>query len=218
MSPKIAVKICGLKSTLDVVAAADADATYIGLNFFAKSPRSVDFAQAATLAHHTPVGICKVALVVNETDAFLDDLVAQVPLDMLQLHGGESVERVREIKSRYGLPVMKVLGVSEASDLDAIDTFSTVADQLLLDAKAPKGADLPGGNGLTFDWTLLANRKFWAKPWMLAGGLTPANVALAVIKTGTLQVDVASGVETEPGVKDRDLIKQFCDNARSARS
>lgn len=209
----IRVKVCGLRSEADVAAAAAAGAHYIGFNFFPKSPRYLSFEAAHDVALSVPVGIAKVALVVNGDDALLDDLVAQVPIDMLQLHGSESVERVAEVRARYGLPVIKVLGISEAADLAAIDPYSDVADQLLLDAKPPKGAVLPGGNGITFDWRLLADRKYWTKPWMLAGGLTPDNVAEAIAKTGARQVDVASGVESAPGVKDAGLMKAFVDAA-----
>ena len=155
------------------------------------------------------MGIAKVALVVNADDAFLDELVARVPLDMLQLHGSETPQRVAEVKARYGLPVMKAIGIADAGDLAQIDAYSGVADQLLIDAKPPKDAVLPGGNGLAFDWTLLADRKYWTVPWMLAGGLTPANVAEAVARTGALQVDVSSGVESAPGQKDAALIHKF---------
>lgn len=155
------------------------------------------------------MGIAKVALVVNADDATLDAITAHVPLDMLQLHGSETPDRVAELKARYGLPVMKAVGVADAADLAAIDAYSEVADQLLIDAKPPKEADLPGGNGLAFDWQLLAGRKYWTKPWMLAGGLTPENVAEAVHLTGATQVDVSSGVEASPGVKDADRIAAF---------
>jgi phosphoribosylanthranilate isomerase len=131
-----------------------------------------------------------------------------VPLDMLQLHGHESPARVAELRARYGLPVMKVLGVADESDLADLVEYSLVADQLMIDAKPPKGAKLPGGNGITFDWRLLVGRK-WLKPWMLAGGLTPQNVAEAIRLTGARQVDVASGVESAPGVKDATMISDF---------
>jgi phosphoribosylanthranilate isomerase len=209
MNNQIRSKICGLKTPADISAAADAGAAYIGLNFFAKSPRYVDFDTARDLAIATPVGIVKVALVVNADNAQLDALTETAPIDMLQLHGSETPERVVEIKQRYGLPVMKVLGISSEADLDAIDVYSAISDQLLLDAKAPKDAVLPGGNGLTFDWTLLASRKYWTKPWMLAGGLNPSNVKEAIQLTGVKQVDVAAGVESAPGVKDAQLIKDF---------
>jgi phosphoribosylanthranilate isomerase len=163
---------------------------------------------ARDLAVDVPAGVAKVALTVNADDAFLDHLVETVPLDMLQLHGKESPERVSAVRARFGLPVMKAIGIAEASDVVMIDTYGAVADQLLVDAKAPKGADLPGGNGLAFDWRLV-NRKYWPCPWMLAGGLTPDNVAEAVQMTGARQVDVSSGVESAPGVKDAALIRAF---------
>ncbi|KJZ23475.1 phosphoribosylanthranilate isomerase [Tritonibacter mobilis] len=212
---EIRVKICGMKTRADMEAAASAGAAYVGLNFFAKSARSVSIAQAAALASEAPVGLAKVGLVVNPTDADLDAITGSVPLDMIQLHGQESVERVAEIKSRYGLPVMKVIGVAEAADLAPIDLYAQVADQIMIDAKAPKGAKLPGGNGVAFDWQLLAGKKYWQAPWMLAGGLTPENVAEAIRKTGARQVDVASGVETAPAQKDADLMRAFVEAAQA---
>ncbi|WP_171121783.1 MULTISPECIES: phosphoribosylanthranilate isomerase [unclassified Ruegeria] len=207
--PDISVKICGLTAPDHVRAAAEAGARYLGFNFFPKSPRYVSPAQAAALMQAVPVGVAKVALVVNASDEELDRITGTAPFDMLQLHGSESVDRVREIKARYGLPVIKVIGVADAEDLAAIDDYSGVADQLLIDAKPPKNAVLPGGNGLAFDWRLLAGRKYWRKPWMLAGGLNPDNVAEAIRMTGARQVDVASGVESAPGVKDTALISAF---------
>jgi len=192
----------------------DAGARYIGLNFFPKSPRYVTPEKAAELAALTPEGICKVALVVNPSDAELDALTAVVPIDMLQLHGSETPERVAEIKARYGLPVMKAVGVGGPEDLAALDGYGRVADQLLVDTKPPKGADLPGGNGLAFDWTLIAGRR-WPVPWMLAGGLTAETVAEAIRVTGARQVDVSSAVESAPGVKDAALIRGFCRAALS---
>ncbi|WP_170357087.1 phosphoribosylanthranilate isomerase [Ruegeria arenilitoris] len=214
MSSEISVKICGLTAPEHVRAAVEAGARYIGFNFFPKSPRYAPIAQAAALASDVPVGVAKVALAVNFSDAQLDEIVAGVPLDMLQLHGAESPERVAEVKSRYGLPVIKAIGVAEAEDLAAIDLYSDVADQLLVDAKPPKNSDLPGGNGLPFDWRLLAGRKYWRTPWMLSGGLNPDNVAEAIRMTGAKQVDVASGVESAPGVKDPGLIRSFIEAAR----
>lgn len=205
----VAIKFCGLRTEADIAAAAAAGARYVGFVFFAKSPRAVTVDEARALALKVPVGLAKVALVVDASDAVLDEIVAQVPLDMLQLHGTETPDRVSEIKARYGLPVMKAIGVAEARDLEAIDRYAAVADQVLIDAKAPKGAELPGGNGLSFDWRLLAGRKYWTKPWMLAGGLTPENVAEAVRLTGARQVDVSSGVEHAPGEKDADKIARF---------
>ncbi|WP_281984740.1 phosphoribosylanthranilate isomerase [Thalassorhabdomicrobium marinisediminis] len=204
------VKICGLRTVADIEAAAGAGASYVGFVFFQKSPRAVSIAEAATLAVEVPPGVAKVGLVVNADDAFLDALTARVPLDILQLHGSETPERVAEVKARYGLPVMKAIGIADAGDLPQIDLYAAVADQLLIDAKPPKDAALPGGNGLAFDWTLLANRKYWTVPWMLAGGLTPENVAEAVARTGARQVDVSSGVEAAPGQKDPARITAFC--------
>lgn len=209
----IRVKICGLRDAATIKAAADAGAAYIGLNFFPKSPRSVTIAEAASLAVDAPAGLAKVGLVVNADDAMLDAIMADVPLDMLQLHGAESPERVAAVKARYGLPVMKVVGVAGLDDLAAIDRYIKVADQILVDAKPPKGADLPGGNGVTFDWDLLAGRR-WPLPWMLAGGLTAENVKDAITRTGARQVDTASGVETEPGMKDAGMIARFVEAAR----
>lgn len=209
----IRVKICGLRSADDISAAAKAGAAYVGFVFFPKSPRHVQIGQAAELAGLVPVGLCKVALTVNATDDELDAITAAVPLDMLQLHGKESPERVAEVKARYGLPVMKAIGVADATDLPQIDLYSAVADQLLIDAKPPRDAALPGGNGLAFDWRLLAGRKYWQRPWMLAGGLTPDNVAEAIRMTGASQVDVSSGVEEGPGQKSPELIRAFVEAA-----
>jgi phosphoribosylanthranilate isomerase len=205
----ISVKICGLSTPETVTAAAKYGAAYVGFVFFPKSPRNIDFHQARALAIETPPGVAKVALTVDADDSFFDALTEAVPLDMLQLHGAETPERVSEIRARYGLPVMKAVGVAEAADLAAIDRYSAVADQLLIDAKPPKGADLPGGNGLSFDWRLLRDRKYWTRPWMLAGGLVPENVAEAIRLTGACQVDVSSGVESAPGVKDPARIERF---------
>ncbi|MCT8328451.1 phosphoribosylanthranilate isomerase [Albidovulum sediminis] len=204
-----AVKICGLREAAHVAAAAGAGARYVGFVFFARSPRNLALADAAALALSVPEGVAKVALTVNATDAELDAITGAVPLDMLQLHGQESPARVVEVRARYGLPVMKAVGLSDAADLATLDLYQTVADQILVDAKPPKGAELPGGNGLAFDWRLLLGR-VWRRPWMLAGGLTPENVALAIRSTNARQVDVSSGVETAPGVKDATLIRAFC--------
>lgn len=209
----IRVKICGLKEPTHVAAAVDAGANYVGFVFFPKSPRHLEVSTAAVLAQHVPSGVAKVALTVNATDAELDAITEAVALDMLQLHGAESPERVAAVKARYGLPVMKAVGVATAADLAALDLYGRVADQLLVDAKPPKGAVLPGGNGLAFDWQLIA-RKYWPCPWMLAGGLTPENVAEAVRLTGARQVDVSSGVESAPGIKDSGRIAAFIAAAR----
>lgn len=214
MTQQTRVKICGLTTPEHVSAAAEAGAAYLGFVFFPKSPRNVSVEQAAALALEVPPGIAKVALVVNADDALLDHITEKVPLDMLQLHGGESPERVQDIRARYGLPVMKAVGVADAEDLPALSEYAYVADQILVDAKPPRNAELPGGNGLSFDWRLLEGRR-WAVPWMLAGGLTPDNVATAVQMTGAQQVDVSSGVESAPGVKDADKIRAFIKAAQA---
>ncbi len=202
------VKICGLTTAQSITVAVDAGARYLGFVFFEKSPRHLEISQAAALTMGVPAGIAKVALTVNASNAELDAIVEKVPLDILQLHGQEPPARVAELRARYGLPVMKAVGIADAGDLVMLEEYSLVADQILLDAKPPRNAVLPGGNGLAFDWRLIANRH-WSVPWMLAGGLTPDNVAEAIRLTGATQVDVSSGVESAPGVKDPDLIKAF---------
>lgn len=208
------VKICGLKDPAHVTAAAEAGAAYLGFVFFPKSPRAVTPAEARALALAAPPGPVKVALAVNPDDALVAAITA-LPIDMVQLHGAESPARVAEVKAATGLPVMKAIGVAEAADLDRIDAYAGVADQFLIDAKPPKGGELPGGNGLSFDWRLVAGRTFPA-PWMLAGGLTPGNAAEAAALTGARQLDVSSGVESAPGVKDPALIRDFLAAANAA--
>ena len=200
------VKICGLSSNDTIAATAKAGAAYVGFVFFEKSPRNVTIAQARDLALVVPVGVCKVALTVNASNEELDAILADVPIDMIQLHGSESAARVTEVKARFGLPVMKAIGISDAADLEKITEYSAVADQLLIDAKPPKDAQLPGGNGLAFDWKLIAGRR-WGLPWMLAGGLTPENIEEAIRLTGAKQVDVSSGVEDAPGFKSVEKIQ-----------
>lgn len=204
----VRAKICGLRQVADLQAVSAAGAAYAGFVFFPKSPRHLGIAEAAALAVEAPVGLAKVALVVNAGDEQLDAILQAVPIDMLQLHGSEPPERVAELRARYGLPVMKALGIAEAEDLALLPAYEAVADQILVDAKPPKSADLPGGNGLAFDWRLLQGRQ-WRRPWMLAGGLTPDNVGEAVRLTGARQVDVSSGVESAPGQKDPGLIRAF---------
>ena len=214
MTNPVYVKICGLATVDDVRACADAGANYIGLVFFEKSPRNITIPAARELALAAPLGLAKVALVVNPSDAELDAITGTVPLDMLQLHGRETPERVAEVKARYGLPVMKAVGIADRDDLPKLESYFGVADQILVDAKPPKGGALPGGNGLSFDWRLIAARR-WPCPWMLAGGLTAENVAEAVKMTGAKQVDVSSGVEDAPGQKNAKLIQKFVQSSRA---
>ena len=204
-----AIKICGLRRMADVDAAAAAGARYAGFVFFPKSPRAVTIPEAATLTRAAPGGVARVGLFVDPDDALLDAVLEAVPLDILQLHGAESPARLTEIRARHGLPLMKAVGLSGPEDFDALWTYGLAADLLLIDAKPAPGAELPGGNGLAFDWRLLVGRRI-LKPWLLAGGLTPDNVAEAIRLTGAPGVDVSSGVESAPGVKDPDLIRAFC--------
>jgi phosphoribosylanthranilate isomerase len=211
------VKICGLTTAEAVAHAARAGAAYLGFVFYPPSPRSLKLDVARELTAAAAPGIAKVGLVVDADDAFLESLLDRVPVDMLQLHGSESPERVTEIRALSGLPVMKVVGIRDAGDLPQIAVYEAVADQILVDAKPPReGAGyLPGGNALSFDWRLIAGRR-WAVPWMLAGGLTAENVVDAIRLTGANQVDVSSGVETAPGVKDLAKISAFIAAAKAA--
>ena len=208
------VKICGLTTPETVAAAVDAGAQYLGFNFFPKSPRFADPALTRSLALEVPVGVAKVGLFVNPTDDDLNRYLDVAPLDFIQLHGSEGLERVTEVRERFGLPVIKAVGVSGPADIQALDAYGLVADQLLVDTKAPKGAVLPGGNGVSFDWRLISKRG-WNAPWMLAGGLTRANVVSAIQMTGAKQVDLSSGVESAPGVKDPVMMRAFIETIRN---
>jgi phosphoribosylanthranilate isomerase len=173
--------------------------------------------QAAPLAALVPDEVITTGLLVDADDATIEAILHEVPLDLLQLHGAESPARVAAVKARFGLPVMKVVKLRQPGDLEAVEPYLAVADRLLFDAKPPAemtGA-LPGGNAVTFDWTLLAGTT-WALPWMLAGGLTAENVARAIAVSGAPAVDVSSGVEDRPGVKNPNKIKAFLDAARGA--
>lgn len=215
MPEDIRMKFCGLTEPADIPAAILAGATYLGFNFFSRSPRFVDLETAELMAGSVPPGVAKVSLTVDADNATLDAITHRVPLDFLQLHGAESPERVAEVTARTGLPVIKVVGISGPEDLPKIDAYSRVADQILVDAKPPKGADRPGGNAVSFDWSLISGRR-WPVPWILAGGLTAENVAEAIRATGARQVDVASGIESAPGVKDAERMRAFAEAARAA--
>ena len=210
-----AVKICGLSDADSVRAAVAAGARFTGFVFFPKSPRHVTPEQAAALAGHVPAGVARVGLFVNPGDSALREVLTHAPLDVIQLHGDETPQRVAEVKALTGLPVMKAVGVAGPDDLGQLWDFGLAADMLLVDAKPMPDADLPGGNGIAFDWRLLVGRR-WLRPWLLAGGLTPDNVAEAIRLTGAPAVDVSSGVESAPGVKDHGLIRRFIDQARGA--
>lgn len=203
------VKICGINSPESLDAAADAGADYIGLVFFPPSPRAVTPAHAAVLSAYRPGGPARVGLFVDPTDDDVADALASLPLDVLQVHG--ALARAAALRARFGVPVWAVAGVGDAADLPG---DAPGVDGLLLDAKAPPGAVLPGGNARIFDWSMLRG---WTAPapWMLAGGLTPDNVAEAVRVSGAPAVDVSSGVERSRGVKDTVLIQAFVRNARA---
>jgi phosphoribosylanthranilate isomerase len=213
----VEVKICGLSTPETVDAAVAAGADLIGLVFFPKSPRNVTLEQAASLASRARGKAKIVTLVVDADDAQLTDIVARVAPDLIQAHGSESPERIAEIARLTGKPVIKAIRVRDAGDIAAAAQFSEAASLILYDAKAPEtlGNALPGGNGHAFDWGLLEGSRRPA--FMLAGGLTPENVAEAIRVTGAPVVDVSSGVESAPGVKDIGLIRKFIEAAKSAR-
>ena len=204
----IRCKLCGLTTLDDISAAVRADASYIGFVFFLESPRNLEIQAANLLLEATPKHVTKVGLVVDADNNFLDRLTSSACLDMLQLHGNETYQRVAEVKARYGLSVMKAVGISNLGDVRDAQHYGEVADQLLLDAKPNSVSDLPGGNGISFDWNLLAGSS-WKVPWMLAGGLNPNNVASAVKLSGARQVDVSSGIETAPGKNNAELMSEF---------
>ncbi|MFM5908604.1 MAG: phosphoribosylanthranilate isomerase [Novosphingobium sp.] len=212
--PAAKIKICGIstRETLNAVIAARAD--FVGLNFYAPSPRFVDSRQAAELAAQADGRIARVGVFVEPDDALLGEAIAAGRLDAVQFHGDESPERLAQARARFGLPVWKAVPVARAEDIASAGRFAGVADFILFDAKTPKGT-LPGGMGLSFDWSLLAAWKDRA-PWGLAGGLSTANVAEAVRATAARMVDTSSGVESAPGIKDEGRIAAFCAAVRSA--
>ena len=213
MSAPVTVKICGLSTPETLSAALDAGADMVGFVFFPKSPRHLELARARDLAARVEGRAQIVALTVDADDATLEAIVASVAPDLLQLHGRETPERVAAVRARFGLPVMKALGIATADDLARGTAYVGAADRLLYDAKPAPGAVQPGGNGLAFDWRLLAGHTP-ALPMMLSGGLSPHNVAEALARTGARALDVSSGVETRPGEKDPALIRAFIAFAR----
>ena len=203
-----ATKICGLSTPEAVRAALDGGAAFLGFMFFERSPRNVAPDAAARLAEPARGKARIVAVLVDPTDETLADLSATGALTALQLHGKENPERVAAIRQRFGIPVWKAIPVKTRADIDAAGAYAGAADFILFDAKTPEGAALPGGMGLRFDWTLLQGHVHPA-PWALSGGLNIANVADAARITGAALVDVSSGVESAPGVKDVDKIAAF---------
>jgi phosphoribosylanthranilate isomerase len=205
----VAAKICGLSAEVAVSAAVAGGAAYLGFVFYPPSPRAVTSAQAARLCTKVPAGVKRVGLFVDADDDTIQAVLAAAPIDILQFHGHESPDRIAEARRRFGKPVMKAVAIAEIEDLLAASRYEEAADLLLFDAKPPRRPDaLPGGNGLAFDWGLIAGRS-WRRPWMLSGGLTAELLPEAVRTSGAATVDVSSGVESRPGEKDPGKIRAF---------
>ncbi len=213
----LTIKICGLKTPEALDVALDAGADMVGFVFFPPSPRHLGLEAARALGARVKGRVAKVALTVDAPDKALADIVAALKPDLLQLHGKETPERVVAVRSRFGLPVMKALPIAERADLSPIRLYAHVVDRLIFDARAPKDATRPGGLGRPFDWTLLAGLNPGV-PFMLSGGLTPDNVAEALAITRAPGVDVSSGVESAPGIKDVDKIRNFITAARASEA
>jgi phosphoribosylanthranilate isomerase len=211
----LGIKICGLSTEETLDAAIGAGASMVGFVFYPPSPRAVTPAQVARLIRPVPPHVTKVGLFVDPDDGLLDRTLTLVGLDLIQFHGLEPPERAAQIRERFRRPVMKAIRVGAAADVEIAQRYLGAADRLLFDAQPPKRPDaLPGGNGEPFDWSLLAGRS-WPLPWMLSGGLTIANIAQAIRITGAPAIDLSSGVETSPGIKDVALIKAFIATART---
>jgi phosphoribosylanthranilate isomerase len=212
----IEVKICGVRDAAGFDAAAEAGAAMVGFVFYPPSPRAVTPGEAAALSARIEGGPVRVGLFVDPTDAEIAAALAAVPLGLIQLHGAESPARCAAIRARFGVPVMKAVGIGSEADFAALEAYAPVVDRFLLDAKPPAGAGLPGGNAAAFDWGLTAGRVI-PRPWLLAGGLTPETVAEAIQQSGAAGVDVSSGVERARGVKDPGRIRDFVGAARDPR-
>lgn len=206
----VTAKICGINDPEAMRAAITGRASHVGLVFYSPSPRAVNPGEAMALSAVVPERVQKVGLFVDPEDDQIDKTLSVVKLDMLQLHGDETPDRVRDLKARTGKKIMKVIKVSEPEDLVRAEAYVRIADALMFDAKPPKGMKdaLPGGNAVSFDWRILSGRK-WPLPWMLAGGLTKYNVETAVELSGARIVDTSSGVEDVPGHKNVDKITEF---------
>lgn len=211
------IKICGLKTPEALDAALSGGASHVGFIFFARSPRNIAADEAGRLRQAARGRAQAVAVTVDADDAALDAIVSAMRPDMLQLHGKETPERVAAVKARHGLPVMKAFALREAGDLHAIAPYRGVADRFLFDAKPPAGAELPGGNGLAFDWRILADLDAGID-YMLSGGLNAANIGEALSLSSPRGIDISSGVESAPGIKEPALIADFFRAVRAARS
>jgi phosphoribosylanthranilate isomerase len=211
----VQAKICGISTPEAVTAALSGGAAYLGFVFFEKSPRNIAPDAAWRLAQPVRGKAQVVALLVDPSDAEVDRVAGTLKPDLIQLHGRETPARTRAVGQRAGVGVIKVLPVSEAADLDAAREFETVVEHLMFETRPPKDAERPGGHGKPFDWTLMAGRRF-QRPWFLAGGLDPWNLTQAVQQSGAPLLDVSSGVERGPGLKDPALIAAFLDAAKRA--
>jgi phosphoribosylanthranilate isomerase len=211
----VAAKICGLSTAEGVAAAVGGGAKFVGFVFYPPSPRAVTPVRAAELCAVVSAGIARVGLFVDADDARIEAVLARAPLDILQFHGKETPQRVAEAKLRFGLPIIKAVAIAGPQDVLAAEQHQDVADLLLFDAKPPRrAASLPGGNGLPFDWQLIAGRS-WRRPWLLSGGLTAELLPEAVRVSGAAIVDVSSGVETRPGIKHPAKIRAFLTAAQA---
>jgi phosphoribosylanthranilate isomerase len=210
------IKICGISTIESAIAAESAGAEYIGFVFFEKSPRNVTPKQAAEIATHLKNETKKVALVVDASDEFLENILREFNPDFIQLHGKENGARTLEIKNKFGKKIIKAISVESADDLKKAEEFKAIADYILFDAKPPKNSVLPGGNGVSFDWNILKNFS-GDYNWILSGGLNTQNVSEAIKLTHAKFVDVSSGVESSAGVKDLEKIKEFCRNCLESK-
>ena len=208
MNPEI--KICGLKTPTAITTAIENGARYIGFIFFSKSPRNLTIDEASRLRPLIKLPVKLVAVTVDADDSLLDAIVANVQPDIIQCHGKETPARLLELKKRYGLPLIKAFSIRNQSDFDLVSDYSGIVDMVLFDAKAPAGSQLPGGNGISFDWSLMKSLDADCKT-VLSGGLNAGNVEQAIAMTHPSVLDVSSGVESAPGVKDDKLIKEFFD-------
>jgi len=215
MATTVKTKICGVTTKTDLDTLVYSGAWRVGLVFYPPSPRNLSPAEALTIAGRLPIGIGRVGVFVDPSNDLIDEVTQQVPLNAIQLHGSETPERVTEIGQRAGIQLIKAIGVEREEDIAAAAAYEPVVNWLMFDAKTPADADRPGGMGIAFDWRLMAGRR-WRRPWILSGGLTPGNVAEAIRISGTEYVDVSSGVESAPGVKDSALIQYFMDAVGAA--
>lgn len=207
-------KICGLNDETALATAVDHGADMLGFIFFPPSPRNLSAVQAEALLNLVPSGIDRVGVFVDPDNDFLDGILAKARLDLLQLHGDETPERCRAISVFFGLPIIKAIKVSSKADLKKARDYEDCVDWLMFDAQAPKDAKLPGGNGIAFDWTIMKGAEF-KRPWILSGGLTPANLPEAIRQSGAKAVDVSSCVESAPGKKDPAKIEAFLAAAKT---